>query len=382
VLRSSGAAAAAGQPRSRPHLRLVAPPRLRVADVALFYGERSGGVRTYVDAKAAWAARTHAVEHHLVVPGRRERHDGRRHELPAARVVAENGYRLPVGLGALRRTLAGIGPDIVLLHDPYWGGRAAAWAARELDAATVAVHHSSVGLGAAAMPGPDRAWRPLLRLAHRRAYRPVAAVMSVVDTTGDAARAPTLPLRLGLDPVFRPLPRAGRGDHVFYAGRLAREKGVFELLEAAALARNPWPLHLAGSGPMEHGLRRAARRLGIEQRVSFRPFLADRGRLARAYASARCVVVPGAHETFGLAALEAAACGARVVAADNCPAARRIGPPASTFCAGDPVDLLRAIERARVRLSDPDAARAVAERHGWDRAFAAELSDLERLVRA
>ena len=51
-------------------LRLVAPARpLRVVDVALFYGERSGGIRTYLDAKAAYAARTGAFEHRLVVPG-------------------------------------------------------------------------------------------------------------------------------------------------------------------------------------------------------------------------------------------------------------------------------------------------------------------------
>ena len=46
------------------------PGRLRIADVALFYGERSGGIRTYLEAKARFAARTGAFEHHLVVPGR------------------------------------------------------------------------------------------------------------------------------------------------------------------------------------------------------------------------------------------------------------------------------------------------------------------------
>ena len=365
-----------------PNLRLVSPPRLRVADVALFYGERSGGIRTYLDAKVAWARRTGAIEHHLVVPGERERHDGTRHVLRGLAVSPSNGYRVPPGLRSLRRTLHGIRPDVVLLHDPYWGGTAARWVARELGALTISVHHSSVALGAAGLPGPERLWRPILRFAHRRAYRCVGAVMSVVDTTGDASRAPTLPLRLGLDPAFRPFADAGRGDHVLYAGRLAREKGVFELMQAAALSADPWPLHLAGSGPAEPALRRAAQRLGIEQRVSFRPFLSDRRKLARAYAWARCVVVPGAHETFGLALLEAAACGARVVAADTCPAAGAVAPVASVFGAADPAGLLRAIERARLRLPDPRAARAIAAAHRWDRAFASELVDLERLVGA
>lgn len=33
---------------------------LRIADVTMFYGERSGGIRTYLEAKAAYAARTGA----------------------------------------------------------------------------------------------------------------------------------------------------------------------------------------------------------------------------------------------------------------------------------------------------------------------------------
>jgi alpha-1,6-mannosyltransferase len=372
----------AHEPRPRPHLRLVATPRLCVVDVALFYGERSGGIRTYLDAKVAWSKRSGAIDHHLVIPGEHERHVGTRHELAGVPVSPSNGYRIPPGYRSLHRTLMAIKPDVVMLHDPYWGGGAARWIGRELGAATVSVHHSSVALGAAGLPGPEPMWKPVLRWAHRRAYRSVDAVMSVVDTRSDGRRAATLKLRLGLDPAFRPFPRAGRGDHVLYAGRLGREKGVFELLQAAALSEDPWPLHLAGSGPAEPIARRMVARLRLEQRVSFRPFLTDRDKLAQSYAAARCVVVPGAHETFGLALLEAAACGARVVASDTCPAAHEVAPVASIFRAGDPRDLLRAIERARLRLPDPRAAREIADRHRWDRSFEAELADLERLVAA
>ena len=48
---------------------------LRVADVALFSGKRSGGIRTYLNAKAEHAVRTGEIEHHVLVPGARERHD-------------------------------------------------------------------------------------------------------------------------------------------------------------------------------------------------------------------------------------------------------------------------------------------------------------------
>jgi alpha-1,6-mannosyltransferase len=92
------------------------------------------------------------------------------------------------------------------------------------------------------------------------------------------------------------------------------------------------------------------------------------------------VVLPGAHETFGLAALEAAACGASVVTADSTPAAGLLQGSVQTFRAGDAPDLLVAIERARKRRPDLGAAAKLAARHQWDAALAAELADLETLL--
>jgi alpha-1,6-mannosyltransferase len=205
-------------------------------------------------------------------------------------------------------------------------------------------------------------------------------VMSVVETDIDARRPATLRLRLGLDPAFRPRPGVDRGDHVLYVGRLSREKGLRELLEAAAASSEPWSLVLLGTGPAGDTLRERARQLGLGGRVRFKAYLADRDDLARAYAGARCVVLPGAHETFGLAALEAAASGAAVVTAATTPSAHLLGGFVETFTAGDPSDLLRAIEAARRRDTDLPGAEALAARHAWDALFTAELADLRRLV--
>ena len=198
----------------------------------------------------------------------------------------------------------------MLLHDPFWAPLRVTEAAHALGAKVVAVHHGSAALDAAGMRGPCARWEALFRAWLRHAYAPVDAIASVVDPEPDCGRVASFPLRLGLHEAFRPQTGVARGDHVLYVGRLAREKGVFRLLEAAARSDDPWPLRLIGSGPAEDALRRRARALGIARRVSFQPFVADRARLARAYAGARCVVMPGEHETFGLVALEAAASGA------------------------------------------------------------------------
>jgi alpha-1,6-mannosyltransferase len=361
--------------------------RLRVADVAMFYGERSGGIRTYLDAKAAYAARTGAFEHHLVVPGKLGRFEGpvrtsdahgatRRHESRSLRLAASNGYRLPVGGPGLEPILHALQPDVVLLHDPYWTPRVACRAAHEIGAVVIAVHHSSAALHAAGLPGPHGVYTRALRRWYRRAYGEVDAVMSVVDPAIDARRPSTLRLRLGLDPAFHPLPGLARGDHVLYVGRLSREKGLRELLEAAAAATERWPLVLLGTGPAGDTLRERARQLGLGSRITFAPYVKSRDVLARAYATASCVVLPGAHETFGLAALEAAACGAQVVTAHCTPSATFLGAAVDTFAAGDAADLLR----ARTREPDPRRAAGITATHGWDAALSAELDDLERIV--
>jgi len=378
VPRSSRAALAA--PERRTHLRLVPPPRLCVADVALFYGERSGGIRTYLDAKRAWTAETGTYEHHVITPGPRERHRGGRHELPSLRLATPNGYRIPLGVEALKATLTAIRPDVVLLHDPFWAPLGVTRVAHELGARVVAVHHASVELQTGAVPLPGALVRPWLRGWYHHAYRDADAVMSAVPTRRDAGRAADLPLRFGLDPAFHPRPHVARGDHVLYVGRLAREKGVHELLAAAALSAEPWELRLVGAGPSRPALEARARALGIADRVSFHPFLADRPALADAYAAARVVVMPGPHETFGLVGFEAAASGARVVCCDTAPSARVVGRLADTYRPRDVRGLARAIDRARARDADLRAAGELAARSTWPAALAAEHDALAALA--
>lgn len=369
-------------PRPRPARRGAHPPRLRVVDVALFYGERSGGIRTYLDNKVAWAHATPGVEHHLVVPGPKRRHERGRHELPSFRVAAANGYRLPLGVGGLKDTLRALRPDVVLLHDPFWGPLGVCQVAHDLGARVVAVHHGSSALDAAGMPGPDAPWRAAFRRWMHHAYRDVDAVMSAVDTREDSGREATIPLRFGLHPAFAPVPgMPPRGDHVLYVGRIAREKGVFELVRAAAQAPEPWPLRLVGTGPALERVKALAAELGLGRRLQLRPYIRDPAHLAESYRKASVVVMPGAHETFGLVGFEAAASGAATVACSSAPSAAVAGSLVQTFAPGDVDDLVTAIQAARGATPNLDAAAALARGMTWRRALDAELEDLRELVR-
>ena len=140
-------------------------------------------------------------------------------------------------------------------------------------------------------------------------------------------------------------------------------------------------LVIVGDGPARSIVEARARRLGIAELVEFRPFVANRRALARLYREAACVVAPGPHETFGLAVLEAAASGGRVVACSSTPAAHLAGGLVQQFEAKNPLDLLAAIERALATPVDAAAAAALANSMTWERVFEAELVELQRLRR-
>jgi len=130
------------------------------------------------------------------------------------------------------------------------------------------------------------------------------------------------PERFAFDPEARELLRKELGipEDGFVlgsVGRLQAPKRYDRLLRAAAplLKDGAWLL-LVGDGPERSRLTRLAREVGIARRVIF---AGERDDIPRLLSAMNLFVSPSEEETFGLAILEAAASGLRVVAAD-CPA--------------------------------------------------------------
>ena len=362
---------------ARPHLRLVTARPLRVVDVALFYGERSGGIRTYLDAKAAYARADRRVR----APPRRARAArdvaGHTCALPSVRVATANGYRWPLGTRPARRPPARARARRRAAARPVLG---AARACSRVGVPVVMVHHGSLDLDAAALPGPQ----PAVPARARRAGC-AARTRAPTPSCPPATRAPTPAARRrcrcasGSTPRSIPRATSERGEHVLYAGRLSREKGVFELLEAAARSREPWPLWLMGAGSAGRSRRRAhppararraasrccplrARPRGARLRLPLRPLRGHAGR-ARDVRARR------------LRGRRLRRVDRRV--RDRARGARCSARSPHTFAPGDPTSLLAAIERARAAEPDRLAAARFAAANRWERAFAAELADLE-----
>jgi glycosyltransferase involved in cell wall biosynthesis len=166
-----------------------------------------------------------------------------------------------------------------------------------------------------------------------------------------ALRAPLDPARVHVVPhalrSFAPSSRAGAGEHVLVASRLAPEKGVEVAVEACA--RAGLPLVVAGDGPLAASLRaRASAGVRFAGRV-------DAAELADLRSRAALAVVPSrAAETFGLAAAEAMAAGVPVVASATGALAELVDP-AGLVAPGDAGALAAA---ATARFADAAAGEA------------------------
>jgi glycosyltransferase involved in cell wall biosynthesis len=102
-----------------------------------------------------------------------------------------------------------------------------------------------------------------------------------------------------------------------FAGKLTSQKGVDELLRAAAaLPRShAWSVSIVGDGPQLTSLRALARRLAVADRVTFHGF-ANTTEMPALLAGLDVVVVPSRRDRRVLVTIEAMAAGAAVVVSD------------------------------------------------------------------
>jgi glycogen(starch) synthase len=158
--------------------------------------------------------------------------------------------------------------------------------------------------------------------------------------------------------------RSARASHapdgaplVVYFGRLEWEKGVQDLLAALPRLRRTHPgarLVVAGKGVQAAALVEQARKLRVRRSVDFVGHLPDRA-LVACLAAADVVVLPSRYEPFGIAALEAAAAGAPLVASTAGGLAELVvdGVTGLSIEPGDVAGIASAVSTV---LTDPSAA--------------------------
>jgi len=350
---------------------------VRIVHVANAYTPRSGGIRTTVHA-LGHGYRCAGHEFVLVVPGPRAGDEdlpwGRRVTIPGPRVPGSGGYRVLADPRRVRAALDALDPDRLEVSDRLtlrWLGR---WATAAGVPSIVIAHERVDGILRAFTP--LGAWAAQ-RTADRHNATTADRFDRVVTTTAFAAQefarigVPTDHVPLGVDlEQFRPAKRAPTDGVplLVLCSRLSREKRpdlAIETLRVLHRGGFPARLVIAGSGPLTASLRRRARGLPVE----LVGHLADRTAVADLLGAADVVLAPGPVETFGLAALEALACGTPVVAASTSAVAELVTGGAGRSARPEPPALAAAIAAllAVPKEQRRKAARARAEMFPWSR---------------
>jgi alpha-1,6-mannosyltransferase len=362
---------------------------MHLLDTTMFFAPKGGGVGRYLRAKHDWLRRNRPnISHTLLVPGATEGMNANGEAtLRAPLIPGSGGYRFPLRAKMCARRMIAFAPDLIEVGDPYVLAWAALRAGQDRGIPVVAFFHSDLVDKAQATGGAIA--RAVATRYVRRLYREFDRVIAPSRHT--AARLAALGLdrvvvrRLGVDTnVFEP---SGRSDALrqrlgiprdtrllVYAGRFAPEKNLPQLYEALQRLGPAYHLVLVGAGGS----------LPHQKNVSVLPYHGEPRLLAALLASCDAFVHAGDQETFGLAALEAMACGLPVVAVR--------GGALHELVSADTGRIVRAAEapvlaEGIASLFEEDlaamsrAARAhVCARYAWDCVMPGLLSCYESLV--
>ncbi|MDX9856232.1 MAG: glycosyltransferase [candidate division Zixibacteria bacterium] len=165
-------------------------------------------------------------------------------------------------------------------------------------------------------------YRPLVRAMLMRAAAVTATSEFLKRQTAALFRpsekkCEVIPFGVNLPDSVLPMPPE-RPFRLCYLKLHSKIYGPDVLLNALAKARESVPdieLSMAGSGEMTESLKRQAKKLGLEGAVNFPGFL-DNADVPAFLARHHALVMPSLTESFGVAALEAGACGRPTVGSD------------------------------------------------------------------
>ena len=299
------------------YFRTQKKEHMHVVDATLFFSPTSGGVKRYLLAKHEWMRAHTSWRHSLVVPGEAGTHaPGEISMVRGGRVPGAFNYRLPLNPLRWSRAIEALEPDLIEVGDAFHPAWAASRVARRRGIPLVAFYHSNFPQLAGRRLGSSV--QKFVEWYVRRTYERCDLVLAPSRHTCDylhsigVRHAVTQPLGVDVD-TFHPRRRERQlllelglqpGTRLLvFAGRFSAEKNIPVLCETFRQLGDPYHLLLIGGDQ--------SRREGNVTRI---PYCRDNQQLASYFASADAFVHAGMHETFGLVALEAMACGRPVVA--------------------------------------------------------------------
>lgn len=354
------------------------------------------------------------LRHVLIVPGNEDRVEGdeicRMYTIASPLISRTSRYRVLFRLSQIERILEHERPDLIESGDPYQVAWKALECGGDLRIPVVGFYHSHFPeayvrtvqkfLGPIVMEAfMDFARRYVRNLYGRfeRTFVPSPALADLLVVWGlDRTRVRHNDLGVDTD-IFQP--REGELNDVrgmygipterkllLYVGRLAQEKNTHTLFAAFRLLHQEAPgkfqLFVVGDGLQ----RKELERLKTEAvgSVSHLAYCNQSEDLAKIYRAADLFVHPGVQETFGLATLEAQACGTPVIGIRGSYMDRIIHNDQTMWAeANTPDALAEAIvqmNRAEHQIDRVTLHRRIARKYSWDQIFELLFAEYREIV--
>ena len=205
---------------------------------------------------------------------------------------------------------------------------------------------------------------------------------------GDRASISVVPNGIDLEGIRNSYPDDARVD-IVTIGRFLPHKNVSVLLDSVALLHAsglPVTCRIIGDGPLRAALHAQAERLGIAHAVDFRHDVWEQKEVYALMKAARVAAFPTTREGFGIAVLEAIACGLPVVttsAPDNLARFLVARSTAGVVCGPAADDIAEALRQLLAQGDGRSSGAPTVQEpwladHGWD-AAADRVADALRL---
>lgn len=354
---------------------------MHILRIANFVSPTSGGIKT---ALRHWGQvyRDRGHQASLIIPGPgpdvEETEQGTIYRLPAV-PIPRRGYSVMVQKGRLARLVEQIAPDTIEVSDRLSTRWLGSWA-RERGIGSMMISHENVtGILARRTPLPARTGAAIADRLNGASARDYDMIVCPSEFAAQefsrlgVTSVHVVPLGVDLQ-TFRPSPeythlapdgspRVDRGLQIIHCGRLAPEKNPSLSIEALRVLHEQGiraQLTVLGHGPLRPKLMDASDDLP----VTFHSYITGRDALAAVMGRADVAIAPGPVETFGLAALEAMACGVPTVCPDE-GALQEVVGDAGIAAPSDPQSFADAVRTLAALASARTAAREQAETFNW-----------------
>ena len=372
---------------------------MHILRVANFVSPTSGGIKT---ALRHWGKvyleRGHQVS--LIIPAAQgeesvtQEEQGAVFRVPATPIPG-TGYSLMWSRVKMTGLLDTLAPDTIEVSDrstTRWMGR---WARRRNVGSLMISHENMTGIMVRRTPVPrvPATWAAdRINSLSANDYEVIVCPSRFAAEEFHRIGIPARVVELGVDlDIFAPStayqelsPEGHRRDrdrlHIIHCGRLAPEKNPGLSIETLrTLVGRGVDAHLTvlGHGPMRAALMESSQDLP----VSFHSYIHGRAELAAVMGRADVAIAPGPVETFGLAALEALACGVPAVCPDE-GALAEVVRDGGIAAPSDPEKFADAVLELSTRPHARDRARAQAETFNWGASAESMLAIHQELAAA